>query len=282
VLRGFRTKLLLLAVLAGLLFVAYVQARAAFMRWIAPPHVASTAGPDAGIPRRVLGAGVEGVRLAARWAYHDERAAGRRPGARRARQARFPAVASPTMRFTLGPKRIRAAKGDADVPPHQPYRGLPDFRKYRLAFSDDPPEWTSVGFISTPENVADRPIKAVMGKLALRDEAGRALYVTEWHHPQSDEGRLLPPGPAHAEAIVDLRRRDGGPNFRTILFAPERSLRLEWTPTFVCWADGTMEGDVRAYRYIDGEGLPVSETLNGLRWIVKLQYPDKVPDVRLE
>jgi hypothetical protein len=190
---------------------------------------------------------------------------------------RGPVALTPApVRFTLGPKRILAARGDADVPPHPRYNALADFKQFKVAMGEEPPESTTVFYVLTIEPTG-KPFKAALGKLALRDASGRALFVDEWHFPRTDLGRMR----RHHDLLAQVRRRDDHPRFRELLYTPEDEVKLEFSPYFVAYEDGTLAGDAHAFRAIDGEGLPVEMTMNGLAWVVHQQYPDEIPNATI-
>lgn len=200
-------------------------------------------------------------------------------------QPAYAAVTSPTLAFALGPRRIHAAAGDADMPPHDETRDVDDFKRYHLAFPQHPTS-TEVGFFERIHVASKKDIKAIVGKLVLRDEHGRALFVQRFHHPLTrivdrHHALGLHAGSTHWDGSIRVARRDGAPRFKELLDTPEQQLKLEFTPLFVVWADGTMEGDAHAGRAIDGEGLPVWKSATGMAWIVHQQYPNEHPNADL-
>lgn len=236
-----------------------------------PPRPHHTRGPGSDWLDRQL----ESLRLWGKETFYDP--ALKREQARHRRKHPAPAVlADSPVKFTLGPKRILAARGDADVPPHAKYNALADFKQFKVAMGEEPPESTTVFYLLTIAP-AGKPFKAALGKLALRDAGGKALFVDEWHFPQTDVGRMRP----HHGLLAQVRRRDDHPRFRELLYTPESDVTLEFSPYFVCYEDGTMAGDAHAFKAIDGEGTPVETTLNGLAWVVHQQYPDEIPNATI-
>lgn len=204
------------------------------------------------------------------------------PRRKRADQPTFAPLASSPLRASLAAKRILAAPGDPAVPPHTPWPMLADYKQYHTSPGVRVAESTLVGWYTAFEVRATQPIKAFIGKLALRNRAGKALYVQELHFPVGNIDDENPYVYMPDKTFYELNyfsRRDKVANFDEILHTPASALTVEWTPYFVCYADGTMEGDAHAWRHIDGEGLPVQSWANGLPWIVHLQYPDEIPNV---
>lgn len=277
------------ACLIGLVLYAFSAAReAAHLR----QHPAHDAPADARARHRspaplrhALDQGLETLRLEAKKVLYDPYVAeqqAQKPRRKRANQPTFAPLASEPLRVSLSAKRILAAPGDPDVPPHTPWPLLADYKQYRASPGVKKAESTMVGWYTTFEVRASKPIKAFIGKLALRNRAGKALYVRELHFPVGDIDDKNPyvymPGRTFHE-LTYFSRRENVANFGEILHTPQRELTVEWTPYFVCYVDGAMEGDAHAWRYIDGEGLPVHSWANGLPWIVHLQYPHEIPHV---
>lgn len=186
----------------------------------------------------------------------------------------YPPIALANMRFTLGPRRIRAAKGDKGVPPHREDHHQEDWRRYKIGYGTSPVTSTNVFFFITEENVAPQNLKATVGILTLRDKTGEALYRQLWHFPDDHPGALLKKRVPYHTTFADMDRSTSTWNFRKVLFTPESDLTLQWTPMFVCYADGTMAGDVRPYLALWGDDLDQVPTV---RWIANLQYPNGIP-----
>jgi hypothetical protein len=274
------------ACLIGLVLYALSAAREATDRrhQAAQGDVRPTPRPAAPL-QQALNQGLETLRLEAKKVLYDPHVAEQqaKPTRRkRADQPTFAPLASEPLRASLGAKRILAAPGDEDVPPHTPWPLLADYKRYHTSPGVQVAESTLVGWYTTFEVRATQPIKAFIGKLALRNRAGKALHVQELHFPVSNIDDKNPyvymPGKTFHE-LTYFSRRENVANFGEILHTPASDLTVEWTPYFVCYVDGTMEGDAHAWRYIDGEGLPVQSWANGLPWIVHLQYPDEIPHV---
>lgn len=234
--------------------------------------------------RQALDRGLENLRLQAKAVFYDPRVAEQQAKRRRepaGGTALVPLVSRPLV-ARLGPKRILAAPGDTDLPVIPKWDSLADWKRYHTTLGATKTDTTIVAWYNTFEVRSSKPIKAFIGKLALRNRAGKALHVQEYHFPDADIDDKNPyvymPGKTF-HFITQLRRSQDFANFREILHTPESGLTLEWTPYFVCYVDGTMEGDAHAWRHIDGEGLPVHYRANGLPWIVHQQYPQEIPNV---
>jgi hypothetical protein len=275
--------------LVGLVLYALSSAReAAVRREASAPGMPADARPSHRPPaplKQALDQGLETLRLEAKKVLDDPHVAeqpAKKTPRKRVNQPTFAPVASEPLRASLVAKRILAAPGDTDVPPHTPWPMLADYKRFHTSPGVREAESTMVGWYTAFEVRAAKPIKAFIGKLALRNRAGRALYVQELHFPVSDIDDENPyvymPGKTFHE-LNHFSRREKVANFSEILHTPESELTVEWTPYFVCYADGTMEGDAHAWRHIDGEGLPVQSWANGLPWIVHLQYPEEIPNV---
>lgn len=282
--RRFLARCFVIACVIGLVAFALAQARRHSQGQPVQAEQRGRHGSPAPL-RQALDQGLEHLRLEAKKVLYDPYVAERpaqKPRHRRAEAPTFAPLASEPLRASLSAKRILAAPGDGDVPPHTAWPLLADYKQFHASPGVRQAESTLVGWYSSFEVRAQKPIKAFIGKLALRNRAGKALYVQELHFPVGDIDDKHPyvymPGKTFHE-LTFFSRRDNVANFREILHTPQAELTVEWTPYFVCYVDGTLEGDAHAWRYIDGEGLPVHSWANGLPWIVHLQYPDEIPNV---
>jgi hypothetical protein len=219
-----------------------------------------------------------------KWRLQVEQAMLAKHDAKRRKKKRVP-LAQPIspnpIRITLVGKRIYAGRGDKDVPAHTKPDTLADFKRFHMSRGDDG-EHTTVAYFAKFESLSDKPIKAAVGKLALRNREGKPLWILRWHFPTEALGETPGtwiPGRSFYEYVADTQSNQKDPNYREILWTPESDVTLEWTPTFVCYGDEaqTMVGDSRAQ--IDGEGLPVKAIGNLFAWVVHLQYPNETPGV---
>jgi hypothetical protein len=203
---------------------------------------------------------------------------------RRARPAptpRFEPVTPAPIRFSLLAKRTVDGPHDTDLPPHPAVTRatvLWDFSHLGAGYEEHP-DSTTLHFFLTGTVTSAKPVTATVGRLVMRDRAGRALHVAEWHFPDAPElsrSSVLAPGRVF-HPLYTVARAYKHPRFQELLHTPLSDMRLEWSPYFTAYADGSMAGDAHAMFYIDDEGLPLDSFENGLYAIAAMQYPQEFP-----